>query len=129
MSCVLFSKKEQKLLERAYQASEKATHKQFQIGCIIYDKGIISIGYNQGKTHPDAININSMVNKLHAEMFALKYSSKRDLRGACIVVVRKGLHGNPRTAKPCELCLEQIKEAGIKKVIYSITDGHEVIEL
>jgi tRNA(Arg) A34 adenosine deaminase TadA len=117
------SKKDKKMIDRAFEISQEATHK-FRIGCVIYDKKPLTMAANCGiKTHP---NLPGLVDKLHAEMKALKVYN--NVNGADIVVVR-GSKTNPRLAKPCKYCLERIKNAGIRRVIYSTDNGFEVLRL
>lgn len=120
---ITLSKKDHQMINRAFEASEEATHK-FRIGCVVYAKKPIAITQNEGnKTHP---NLPGLVNKLHAEMRALKYLN--NVQGAVMVVVR-GSKQNPRLARPCSHCLDIIKEAGIKKVIFTTDAGFEILKL
>ena len=122
MSAVL-SRKIENLIDNAFELTQNVTHKH-KIGCIIFDKKIMSKTWNEGeKTHP---GLPGLIDKLHAEMRALKYLE--DVTGACMIVVR-GSRQNPRLAKPCPYCLEQIKGAGIRRLIYSTDYGFEMMKL
>ena len=95
----------------------EASPKRFKLGAVISKRGrIVTSSHNKFKSHPHFGNDNDY-RWLHAEAAAI-YSAKCkgfNLEGATIIVYRK--HG--RNAKPCAHCQKLIKEAGIKKVIYS----------
>lgn len=115
------TKKELCIINRAYSVSGLSTH-QFKLGCVIYDKKILAYSHNEGsKSHP---NLGGKVDKLHAEMRALKHI-ETPTKNASMVIVR-GSYNKPLMAKPCKLCLDLIKDAGIKKVIYSTERGFKV---
>lgn len=59
----------------------------------------------------------------HAEVDAIKKvsdTSKIDY----IIIVRKTKDGTPSMAKPCKVCQQVIKEAGIENIYYSNEDGN-----
>jgi tRNA(Arg) A34 adenosine deaminase TadA len=97
------------------------TKKRFDLTAIIYDrKGRpLSIGKNSyTKTHPYQASCARRVGLpdkifLHAEIHAILRC--QDLsRAHRIVVFRYDEKGNPKNAKPCPVCAEAIKVAGIK---------------
>ena len=58
---------------------------------------------------------------LHAEFLAiLKIKSDPRLKGAILVVVRKGGKEDKRMSKPCQHCANFIIKSGIKTVYYSV---------
>ncbi len=94
-----------------------------KLTAIIYDrKGrILSIGKNSYlKTHPLQAKYASKVGEdykifLHAEIAAIVRCD--DLTKAHkIVIMRFDRSGNPKLAKPCNICKSAIEEAGIKLV-------------
>ena len=119
MSIDIFSRKVQRMINQAYRMVDKATHAQ-KLGCIIFDKKIISRGFSCGhKTRP---NLSSgLVDKLHAEIMAIRKSHYTI--GTTLVVVRGNI-GKPMMARPCKYCIEHIKDSGIKTIIYSINGGY-----
>lgn len=114
----IFSNKIQRMIQVAYETSRQATH-SIKIGCVIFDKKIISKGYSCGhKTTPhlDA----GLVDKMHSEMMAIRKGD--DVTGATLVVVR-GTIEKPTMARPCRHCYNHIKKSGIKTIIYSTNNG------
>lgn len=94
---------------------------------IIYDKKgrVLSIGKNSyTKTHPKMYRLGKITGKpdaiyLHAEIHAI--TKCRDLSKAHkIFISRWGKDGSPRLAKPCQICEEAIREAGIKLIEYTV---------
>lgn len=88
---------------------------------IIYDKRgrVLSVGQNSYvKTHPLMAKYANKCGEpfkqfLHAEVHAILKC--KDLSKAYkIFVSRYGRTGNPLNAKPCPICMQAIKEAGIE---------------
>lgn len=125
------SKRNLKFLDVALAASKLSNIEKYQIGATISNgKEIISISFNQAKSHP----LQKRYNKkrastahewsyLHAELSAiLKVKNKEQLRGATIFVARTRRDGNPGMARPCAACIQAIIDSGIKKIVYTTED-------
>ena len=82
------------------------------------------------KTHPlIKKHYPNHVQSIHAELNALiKYNEVRfgRLLGAKMYVYREDRHGVMKNSKPCKSCEKLMKEAGIRKVYYSITSGYRM---
>lgn len=64
---------------------------------------------------------------IHAEIAALREARKIDLEGATIYISRSALRdGAPLMSKPCANCQKYLKEAGVKKVYYTIDSSMEL---
>lgn len=109
-----------------------------QLAAMIFYKGrIISIGYNQKKSHPMAAKFSKNPDAifLHAEVDAvikaLKKLSEAELKRATLIVARVKTDENGKLvfgmAKPCPGCSKCIAAYGIRKVIY--TENSTVEEL
>lgn len=99
----------------AENASKHSTHPNFHLGAVLVVNGHpISVGYNQGKTHPDG-----RFKGLHAEISALKTSGKFSIKGCSIFVYRKKRNGEIGSARPCSHCMERLKSFGVKLIYYS----------
>ncbi len=97
-------------IELAYKATSGSTHKQQHMAAVVVRGGaVLSIAHNMHNR-----------NKC-CERRALR--PHLDLKGATIIVVRK----NRGISKPCKLCQDAIKRAGIKKVVYIDQHGDVVI--
>lgn len=89
---------------------------------------IIAKGTNSySKTHPVQADYAKKIGKhdaiyLHAEIAAL-VKCRRDPH--MMFVFRFNKKGEPVLAKPCPICSLAMKEAGIKKVVYTTNDGME----
>lgn len=82
---------------------------------ILKRKKLISIGWNQDKTHTQS---KTWANRHHAEFHALVGTSKIDLAGTTIFVARLDKKEELKISKPCPECRELIQAAGIRKVFY-----------
>lgn len=108
----------QKMFDMARRLSKKSPSK-FKLGCVISNKNhVISVGFNNmGKTHP---KIDGAWKTLHAEAHALMGLSTKETNNCTVYVYRETKDGVPAMSKPCPLCETALREAGIKKVYYSV---------
>jgi len=107
--------------------AENSEHEQYRVGAVVFRKRtVISCASNSRvKTHPlqsrlayrKGIYSNG---RLHAEVAAIIRARGR---GDAIFVCRIGKSGDARLAKPCPACEEAIREAGIKHVWYTDSEG------
>ena len=85
---------------------------------------IVKIGENTSKTHPRfkrQYSDGSWASHMHAEMNVLRFAQPGDT----IEVVRFRKCDHKMTmAKPCEICMSEIKKSGIKKVRYTNWEGN-----
>lgn len=94
-----------------------------------------SLGKNSfDKTHPlQAKYAKKTKNRhriyLHAEISAIIAAKNADITGGTIYVVRVNRKGDLALAKPCVVCNEAIRQAGIRRVVYSTNKGVEEYEL
>jgi len=103
------------------------SHKQHNITAIIYDKRgrVLSIGKNSYvKTHPYQKELACKCGFpdrifIHAEIQAI-LKCKNLTQAHKIFVSRYSIAGKPMNAKPCPICEEAIRLAGIKHVKYTI---------
>lgn len=100
----------------ARSASSYSDH-HYQIGCVISVHGRpVSVGFNICKSHPKYTSRRSP--SIHAEVRAI-IASNCDISGGIAFVYRESSSGLPRLARPCNTCYNLLKEAGIKKVVYT----------
>lgn len=112
-----------KFFKLAKKLSEKSDHHSHHLGCVIVNKNsVISVGFNQLKTHSKSPHKYKM---LHAEISALLGNTYRELKGCTAYIYREHRSGEKALAKPCPSCEIALKEAGIKKVCYTTEEGYK----
>lgn len=91
-----------------------------------------SVGYSQNKTHPFQYKYNEFIEytisnpRIHAEMdtiVKLRHMDLSQLNDLTIYVYRKGGDGRVKISKPCNACMNAIRDVGITQVVYTILDG------
>jgi deoxycytidylate deaminase len=103
----------------------------YHLAAILRRRGkVIKIGENTNKTHPRfkrQYSDETWGSHMHAEMNVLRFAQPGDE----IEVIRFKKRSYERTmARPCSLCAEAIREAGIKSVKYTNWEGEwEVMKL
>lgn len=63
---------------------------------------------------------------VHAEVAALRAWGGTNLRNATLYVARIGRDGTPMMSKPCANCQQALRDAGVKKVVYTIDSEMEL---
>ena len=108
-----------KFFALAKTAAKKSNHHTYKIGAVLTKrKKIIAIGSNNMKTHPLS---NHPFKSLHAEMAAIICGFQFG-GGDTVYLYRETKDGIPALARPCEYCMEFLKEYGITTVCYT-TNG------
>lgn len=91
------------------------------VGCVIVSKGgeILS----DGCAHVSNIRMTELAS-VHAEIHALGRGRHRKLEGATAYVMAQARKsGNTVVGKPCLVCAIAMRSAGIREVIYSISNN------
>jgi len=114
-------------MQTAYNLSKQSHCVSKQVGAVLVSDGrIISMGYNG--SHPGNINCNdnfnsdnfnfdehhkwSVIYEVHAEMNCLSFAAKNGIRvNGCDLYV---------TLSPCQDCLKNLIQAGIKRIFYLV---------
>lgn len=133
----MISKAKQRTHERmliiAAQVAELGNIRRHRFGAILTNnKTIISSGNNSTKTHPDQLRLNKYrpsykhnCSFVHAEVNCI--SKLRSIPDNCTLYIVRVMHDNTFSiARPCEGCMEKIKDAGIKTIVYSTDHGFAV---
>ena len=96
--------------------------------CILKNNKILSIGNN--KYFKNILIENEIVKlSIHAEIDALFKNSNKNVKGLDILIIRVGEKScNLKNSRPCNSCIEKLKEKGIRKVYYSNDKGNIVYE-
>ena len=110
-----------------YQARNLALNngRTYHLAAILRRNGnVVKIGENTSKTHPRfkrQYADGTWGSHMHAEMNVLRFAKPGDE----LEVLRFRKWSHERTmAKPCSLCLNEIRKVGIKKVRYTNWDGN-----
>ena len=110
-----------------YRAKELAISngRTYHLAAILRRNGkVVRIGENTSKTHPRfrrQYPDGSWGSHMHAEMNVLRFAQPGDE----IEVIRFKKCGHGFTmAKPCPVCEQELRKAGIKKVRYTNWDGN-----
>ena len=116
----MLSKREAAFLSMArYFAKRSEANKKH--GAVIVKSGrVVGVGYNKNRNNPFSCSpehIKPHASR-HAEIHAMKEAGD-NVAGAVLYVARVNNFGQDRNSKPCILCEAAIKEANIKKVIYT----------
>lgn len=116
------SLKMERAVNIALSNTHKSTHHIFKHCTVIMNRsGIISLAVNHNhRTARMPNKLYGISDKPHAEMRALKYAGVK-AKGSTLISIRAGL----LKSKPCDGCMEEIRKAGIKKIVYS--DGKQMI--
>ena len=126
-----------KAKEIAVKSTFQNTHgKNIGVGAVIYKgKKIIASSVNKNKTHPLMKYYNKEVPYkripyLHAEIAALLAArweiGKNDLKNCTVYIARKLNCDGWGFARPCPACMQALKDAGIKKIVYTTENGYAV---
>jgi pyrimidine deaminase RibD-like protein len=107
-------------------AKSNSDYDRWPFGCVIKKGGAIqAVGWNILKSDPRYTD-NHLNCSVHAEEHALK--QMRNGASGCVLYVARMLRtGNVGLAKPCIHCQKLIRDAGVKRVIFSIdNDMHGI---
>ncbi len=94
----------------ALREATKARHHQHKFGAVLL---------RGGKPIVACHNFDFV----HAEHAVINRAWRNDIVGATLLVIRVRKDGSLGMAKPCELCMNRLIQAGIKKVTYSNVIG------
>lgn len=87
---------------------------------------VLSIGINTNRNDPSIIGDAQLAYSVHAEVAALRAHGSK-VKNGTIYIARIGKKNDePMMSKPCENCQKALKDAGVKKVIYTIDNGMEL---
>lgn len=89
-------------------------------GAVIVKGGrVLATGINKERNHPMKVSSEHIKThcSVHAEIDALKKVD--NAQGATIYVARVNRRGEDRNSRQCEYCYKDLKDSGIKKIIYT----------
>lgn len=90
-------------------------------GCVIVLGGAVqSMGINK-RTNDPFVHKDLGYLSEHAEMAAIRRAKRT--RGAVIYVARVNQRGDERMSRPCPKCMVLLRQAGIKRMVYTINSA------
>ena len=130
MKSYIPNNRELRYFEQAAKESYQSVHEKAMIDAVIVKGNYIAgRGYNKAKTHPKQWRLDRMTGyfgqygHIHAEVAALINSGRIDLDGAEVFVYREDKKGNKANCKPCVSCARALKDAGVKHIYYTNSNG------
>lgn len=94
--------------------------------CLMTSGKVVGLGVNkyfQIKVNGSAMNLS-----VHAEMDVLAGLSTKLSKGMDILIIRLGKTIMLRNSRPCNACIDKLKQRGIRKAYYSNVEGQIVYE-
>lgn len=117
------------LIDKAMEFAKKSPC-HMKIGAVADIGGRQSIGvWNGNKSDPGLRRFNYPAHSAQHAEYRLCKLFKRHMAGATVYVARRSPAGQPRLAKPCAACERVLRDAGVRKVIYTIPDGCLIMRL
>lgn len=120
------SAKDRRRLDQAIKVAENSECRKRHGAVLTAGGRVLSVGINTNRNDPLIIGEAQLKNSIHAEVAALRAWGGTGLKNATIYVARLGKAGDPVYSKPCENCQKALKDAGVKKVIYTIDNEMEL---
>jgi len=113
----------------AENVAKLSDYPRIHIGSVIVkNKDVISVGQNMMKTHPAQFKYNQYVTydrlpHIHSEVNAISKARPDLMRGATMYIFRRDRNGDIAMCRPCDACMQAIRDAGIKDVYYTNRNG------
>lgn len=122
------SRSQRSFLNLAMRAAESSDCQQRHGAIVVRGGSVLAIGVNKWRNDVTMAGIlhdegRSSDVSIHAEIDALSRVSNP--RGATIYIARVNRRGKARLSKPCDNCAKALKNAGISKIVYTLT-GDEI---
>lgn len=116
----MLSKKDKAYLSVARYFARKSIARNTHGAVVVKGGRVLGTGWNRDRNSPTIIDPDRIKQdcSYHAEEVAIREAGS-NLKGAVIYVARINKQGKDRDSKPCIKCSSLIKEAGIKRVVYT----------
>lgn len=116
----MLSKKDKAYLSVARYFATKSIARNTHGAVVVKGGRVLGTGWNRDRNSPTIIDPDRIKQdcSYHAEEVAIREAGS-NLKGAVIYVARINKQGKDRDSKPCIKCSSLIKEAGIKRVVYT----------
>lgn len=120
------SKKEKKYVDLAKRISYQSGYSHRHGAVLIKGASIINVSCNKNKFSSFATRFTKKEKEfvtVHAELGSILNVERTHTEGATVYVVRVNNQDELRLSKPCPMCEEAMRFVGIKKVVYSTSEG------
>ena len=123
----MLSKKDRAFLSVARYFATKSKARNTHGAVVVKGGRVLGTGWNKDRNHPLIVSPEHIKTdcSYHAEEVAIREAGS-NLKGAVIYVARVNKHGKDRDSMPCFKCASLIREAGIKKIVYTSEKGEHV---
>ena len=118
--------KEMRCLKIAAKAAEQSGHDTFRHGAVLVRGGsVINVAANSDNHTSFGQRFRTDPGKAthHAELACVLGLDKSATQGGTVYVARINKNGKWKNSKPCSMCHEVMSFVGIKRVVYTISDG------
>jgi len=123
----------ERMLRIADEIGAGSNDHRYKFGSLlVYNKTIISSGHNYRKTHPvvQKYGYKREVGKQERTFVHSEVSCTSKMRvvpkGAILFVSRRDRNGARQLARPCPVCMTEIRNKKIGEIVYTTPDGFAV---
>ena len=121
------SKKVQSYIDLALEIAKDSEYGKFRHGAVLIKGGTIrNTAHNQDR-HCSFGNRFRQRDKghatLHAELGCVLGLDRGTTSGSTVYVARLNRLGEPRISKPCPMCQAALSHVGVRKVVYTTSNG------
>lgn len=125
------TRKQRSHLSRAVRLAERSAVPQRHGAIIVKGGSVLAHGVNSYSNDPRMFPITLFGEEklphsergshlsVHAELAALRKVNPEQLKGAVVYVARVNRRGEPGNSAPCAACADELRKAGVKRVIYT----------
>ena len=114
------SRKDRARLENAKKIASTSDCRHRHGAVTIRGGRVVAVGVNSYRNDMSQFNIvPDLGRSIHAEEACLRVV-KGEASGAVLYVARVNRKGEEMMSKPCSSCMEKLKQAGVKRVVYTI---------
>lgn len=121
----MLSKRDRAYLSVARYCATKSKARNTHGAVIVKGGRVLSTGWNKNRNHPAIVSPEHIKTECsyHAEEVAIREAGEDNVKGAVIYVARVSKNGADRDSKPCPKCAALIRQAGIKRVVFTMEAG------
>lgn len=106
----------------------KNSHLMNKHAACIINAHIDSFAFGVNKYYKVKMNNDTVNLAIHAEVDAISSISSKYLKGLDIIVIRVNKNNGMKNSRPCNSCIDKMKQKGLRKVYYSNSQGDIVYE-